>query len=90
MALVGLPLAAVLAVGVAYFGVGPKHVVVCNDQSAVERAFYGDRLGHVDGSNSTGCLTPSAGTYVIAGIAGSAVLASVCLLTYRTRAQQCQ
>lgn len=76
-----LPLAVLVAFGMLYIGVGPNRVEICSHQSGFERAFYGDRLGAVDASDCSGCVTPSGGAYAVASLGGVATLGLVLLWT---------
>jgi hypothetical protein len=76
-----LPLAGLVALGMVYIGIGPDHIEICSHQSGFERAFYGDRLGAVDGANYSGCVTPSGGAYAVATMGGVATLGLVLLWT---------
>lgn len=73
----GLPLGLLVALGMLYFGAGPKQHLICSDQNGFERSFYGDRLGSVDGASFTACTTPTGGAYVLAGLTGLGVVGLV-------------
>ena len=70
--LIAAPAAVTLGIATVWFG--PKHDIICNQQSALESRLIGDRFGHLDGPTFTKCVTPYAGSYVFAVLVTLAVL----------------